>query len=179
MRSIVTGLTDHLKGYYPGKKIIENVSGGQVFLDPASFGDDPRSAGVEYLVALELIKNYLLRQPGIAEAYTRQVLQNSDYAESGTKGMVRRGFHSKRSGDVVAVLEPNWLASTSTRGTSHGSPYTYDTHVPMLFYGAGVKAGSTVKYHAITDIAPTISVLMKVKFPNACTGQPIAELFGE
>jgi hypothetical protein len=49
----------------------------------------------------------------------------------------------------------------------------------MLFYGAGVKAGSTVKYHAITDLAPTISVLMKVKFPNGCTGQPIAELFGE
>jgi predicted AlkP superfamily pyrophosphatase or phosphodiesterase len=179
MRTVVTGLTDHLRGYYPGKKIIENVSGGQVFLDPAAFGEDPRSAGVEYLVALELTKNYLLRQPGIAEVYTKQALQNSDYAEGGTKGMVRRGFHSKRSGDVVAVLEPNWLSGTSTRGTSHGSPYTYDTHVPMLFYGAGVKAGSTVKYHAITDLAPTISVLMKVKFPNGCTGQPIAELFGE
>jgi predicted AlkP superfamily pyrophosphatase or phosphodiesterase len=177
MRNIITGLTDHLRGYYPGKKVIENISNGHVFLDPAAFGEDPRSAGVEYVIALELVKNYLIRQPGIAEVFTRQVLQNSDYSEGGTKGMLRRGFHSKRSGDVVFVLEPGWLSSTSTRGTSHSSPYTYDTHVPMLFYGAGVKAGSTVQYHPITDIAPTISVLMRVKFPSACTGQPIAELF--
>jgi predicted AlkP superfamily pyrophosphatase or phosphodiesterase len=176
-RAMVTGLNDFLKGYFPGKKVVESVYNNQVFLDPSSFGEDPRSAGVDYLVALELVRGYLLRQPGVAEVYTKQVLQNSDYAEEGIKGMVRRGFHSKRSGDVAFVLEPAWLASSSTRGTSHGSPYNYDTHVPMLFYGFGVKPGSTVKYHAITDIAPTMSIIMKVKFPNGCTGQPIAEIF--
>jgi predicted AlkP superfamily pyrophosphatase or phosphodiesterase len=177
LKSIVTGLSDQLRGHFPGRKVVESVFNNQVFLDPASFGEDPRSAGVEYLVAMELVRSYLQRQTGVAEVYTRQVLQNSDFNEGGIKGLVRRGFHSKRSGDVAFVLEPGWLASTSPRGTSHGSPYTYDTHVPMLFYGAGVKAGSTVKFHSITDIAPTISVLMKVKFPSGCTGQPIAELF--
>jgi predicted AlkP superfamily pyrophosphatase or phosphodiesterase len=176
-RTAIAGLNDFLKGYFPGKKVVESVFNGQVFLDPAAFGDDPRSAGVEYLIALELVRGYLLRQPGIAEAYTKQILQNSDFNEGGAKGMLRRGFHAKRSGDVAFVLEPGWLASTATRGTSHGSHYTYDTHVPMMFYGQGVKAGSSVQYHGITDIAPTLSVLMKVKFPNGCTGQPIAELF--
>ena len=174
--AIVAGLNDYLKLYFPGKKLIERVSNDQIFLDAAAFGDDPRSAGVDYLVSLELIRNYLLRQPGIAEAYTKQTIMNSDYAEQGTKGKIRRGFHSKRSGDVAFSLEPGWFASSSTTGTTHGSPHTYDTHVPMLFYGFGVKPGATVRYHAITDIAPTISVIMKTKFPNGCTGQPIEEL---
>jgi len=175
--AIVAGLNDFLKIYFPEKKLIERVSNDQVFLDASAFGDDPRSSGVDYLVALELIRNYLLRQPGIAEAYTKQTIMNSDYAEQGTKGKIRRGFHTKRSGDVAYSLESGWFASSSTTGTTHGSPHNYDTHVPMLFYGFGVKPGETVRYHPITDIAPTISVIMKTKFPSGCTGQPIDELF--
>ncbi|HTJ50899.1 MAG TPA: hypothetical protein VL443_15660, partial [Cyclobacteriaceae bacterium] len=59
---------------------------------------------------------------------------------------------------------------------THGSPYTYDTNVPMLFYGFGVKQGTTSVYHPVTDIAPTLSVLLKIKYPSGCTGQPIGEL---
>jgi predicted AlkP superfamily pyrophosphatase or phosphodiesterase len=176
-QEIAAGLNDFLKTYFPEKKLIERISNDQVFLDASAFGEDPRSSGVDYLVALELIRNYLLRQPGIAEAYTKQTILNSDYAEQGTKGKIRRGFHTKRSGDVAYSLESGWFASSSTTGTTHGSPHTYDTHVPMLFYGFGVTPGSSVKYHPITDIAPTISVIMKVKFPSGCTGQPIEELF--
>ena len=91
--------------------------------------------------------------------------------------MVIRGYNPKRSGDVAFVLEPGWYASSKIQGSTHGSPYTYDTHVPMLFYGKGIKKGSTVQYHPITDIAPTISTLLRIKFPSGCTGQPIAELF--
>jgi hypothetical protein len=47
----------------------------------------------------------------------------------------------------------------------------------MLFYGAGIKHGSTVRYHPVTDIAPTLSILLGIRFPNGCTGQPIEELF--
>lgn len=176
-QAISAGLNDFLKTYFPDKKLIESTSNGQVFLDPTQFEEDPRSSGVDYLVATELIRSYLMRQRGIAEVYTKQTILNSDYGEQGVKGMMRRGFHPKRSGDVVLVMESGWLASSRTTGTSHGSQFTYDTHVPMLFYGFGVKPGETVRYHSITDIAPTISVLMKVKFPSGCTGQPIAELF--
>jgi predicted AlkP superfamily pyrophosphatase or phosphodiesterase len=175
--AIAAGLNDFLKVYFPDKKLVEKISNGQVFLDPSVFGEDPKASGVDYLIALELVRTYLQRQPGVAEVYTKQTILNSDYGEQGNKGAIRRGFHTKRSGDVAYILEPGWLASTSTVGTSHGSPYTYDTHVPMLFYGFGIRAGETVQYHAITDIAPTMSVIMKVKFPSGCTGQPIAELF--
>lgn len=170
------GLTTLLQQNFPGKKMIESTSNGQIFLNQ-EFEGDARSAGVDYLVATELIRNYMQQQNGIAEVYTKQSIMNSDYNEGGLKGMIRRGFHAKRSGDVAFVLEPGWLPGGGAQGTSHGSPYTYDTHVPMLFYGFGISPGSTVRYHAITDIAPTISVLMKVKFPSGCTGQPIAEIF--
>ena len=170
------GLTDYLKQYFPDKNVIEEFSGDVIFLNSEMFNADPRTSGVDYLVATELIRNYLLRQDGIAEVYTRQMLQSADYGEQGVKGTVRRGFHTKRSGDLTIVLESGWTTGSNLTGTTHGSPYTYDTHVPILFFGSGIKSGSSSQYHTITDIAPTISVLLKIKFPSGCTGQPVAEL---
>lgn len=172
-----TNLNQHLQKYFPGKKIVETISGGQVFFDQDIFENDPKASGVELLIATELTINFLLKQEGIANAYSENILRQSAYDEAGTKGMVVRGYHPKRCGDVMIVLEPGWYGSGSVQGTTHGSPYTYDTHVPMLFYGNGIKKGSSVRYHAITDIAPTISVLLNIKFPSACTGQPVEEIF--
>jgi predicted AlkP superfamily pyrophosphatase or phosphodiesterase len=174
--ALEAGLKDHLKQYFPDKEVLEDISGDQVFLNTDMFNGDPRSSGVDFLVATELTRNYLLRQEGIAEVYTRQTLLSGDYSEEGIKGNVRRGFHTKRSGDLVIVMEPGWIGSSGATGTTHGSPYTYDTHVPIIFYGFGVKNGSSVLYHPITDIAPTVSILLRMKFPSGCTGQPVAEL---
>jgi hypothetical protein len=91
--------------------------------------------------------------------------------------MVIRGYHPKRSGDVAFIFEPNWIEYSKPQGTDHGSPYPYDTHVPILFFGKGIKSGRSVEYHSITDIAATLAVMLKIKFPNGCTGQPISELF--
>lgn len=174
---LMTDLNEHLQQYFPGKKIVETISGGQVFFDQGVFQRDPKASGVELLIATELTINFLLTQDGIANAYSENVLRQSQFDEGGVKGMVVRGYHQKRSGDVMVVLEPGWYGSDSKQGTTHGSPYAYDTHVPVLFYGAGIKKGSSVRYHAITDIAPTISTLLNIKFPSGCTGQPIQELF--
>ena len=172
-----TALDAHLAQYFPGKKIIETISGGQVFFDQDIFHKDPKASGVELLIATELTINFLLKQEGVANAYSENVLRQSQFEEGGIKGLVVRGYHAKRSGDVMIVLEPGWYDSGSVRGTTHGSPYAYDTHVPMLFYGNGIKQGRSVEYHSITDIAPTISTLLNIKFPSGCTGQPIREIF--
>ena len=170
-------LNDHLEQYFPGKQIVESISGGQVFFDQDIFQKDPKASGVELLIATELTINFLMKQDGIANAYSENVLRQSQFDEGGVKGLIIRGYHAKRSGDVMIVLEPGWYGSGNVRGTTHGSPYAYDTHVPMLFYGNGIKKGSSVEYHRITDIAPTISALLNIKFPSGCTGQPIRELF--
>jgi predicted AlkP superfamily pyrophosphatase or phosphodiesterase len=170
-------LNDYLKKFFPGKDIVEAVDGDKVFFDQNAFQSDPRSSGIELLVATELVVNYLLTQEGVANAYSESILRNGQYDEGGIKGMVIRGYHPKRSGDVHIVLEPGWYSSSRVQGTTHGSPYAYDTSVPVLFYGFGIRKGSSVKYHPITDVAPTLSILLQIKFPSGCTGQPIEELF--
>jgi len=170
-------LSQHLEQYFPGKKIVETISGGQVFFDQDIFQKDPKASGVELLIATELTINFLLKQDGIANAYSENVLRQSQFDEGGIKGFIVRGYHAKRSGDVMIVMEPGWYGAGSIQGTTHGSPYTYDTHVPILFYGNGIRKGSSVRYHTVTDIAPTISALLNIKFPSGCTGQPVEELF--
>ncbi|HAH35412.1 MAG TPA: alkaline phosphatase, partial [Algoriphagus sp.] len=61
--------------------------------------------------------------------------------------------------------------------TSHGTGFTYDTHVPIVFFGWGVKSGESTRYATVTDIAPTLSMLLNIRLPNGATGQPIHELF--
>ena len=170
-------LNAHLQQYFPGKKLVETISGGQVFFDQDVFRNDPKASGVELLIATELTINFLLEQEGVANAYSENIIRQSAFDEAGIKGFVVRGYHPKRCGDVVLVLEPGWYPAGGIQGTTHGSPYTYDTHVPILFYGNGIKKGSSVRYHTVTDIAPTISALLNIKFPSGCTGQPIEELF--
>lgn len=173
---LLADMNEFLNQYYPDRKIVKTISNGQIFFNHESFSADPRVGGVDLLVATELISNFLLQQNGIANVFPKSVLRHGDFNEGGIKGMAIRGYHPKRSGDLTIVFEPGWFESARIQGTTHGSPYTYDTHVPIIFYGFGVKHGSTTNYHAITDIAPTLSVLLKIKFPNGCTGQPIGEL---
>ncbi len=170
-------LNEYLKQYFPEKDVVLSISSGHVFFNEEVFESDPKTSGVQLMIATELATNFLLKQEGVANAYSRSTLRQSDYEEGGTKGMIVRGYNVKRGGDIVIVLESGWYPGSSPTGTTHGSPWAYDTHVPMLFYGNGIKRGSSVRYHRITDIAPTISALLNIKYPSGCTGQPVAEIF--
>lgn len=169
-------LNEYLATFYPGKKLIEKISNEQVFLNHSAFDGDARTSGLDMFVVAELTGKFLMTLDGVANYYTEAVIKQSDFNEGGIKGKIIRGHHPKRSGDVAFVLEPGWFEGNSVQGTTHGSPYAYDTHIPMLFFGCGVKQGTSSVYHPITDIAPTVSVLLKIMFPNGCTGQPITEL---
>jgi hypothetical protein len=117
---------------------------------------------------------YALSFDGVASTVTAQSLQQNEYTQ-GVKQLIQRGYHARRSGDVVINLYPQWLDYSKT-GTTHGSPYTYDTHVPLLWYGWKIKSGSTAEYIAITDIAPTLAIFLNTSFPNGNTGKPISAL---
>lgn len=171
-----TGLTDFLQKYFPSKKVIDKISNDQVFLNQDLFTGDPKASGIDMLIATELITNYLQSVEGIAQVFPKAIIKQGAYNETGIKGMIIRGYNFKRSGDIAYQLESGWITGGSAQGTTHGSAYSYDTHVPMLFFGKGIKKGKSSTYHPITDIAPTLSVLLKIKFPNGCTGQPITEI---
>lgn len=168
------GLTDYLAPYFPGVKLIENISNNQVFLNHSIFRGDPKSSGIDLLIATQLISQFLGSYEGVSHVFSKNTLMDGSSNTMDAKSMVAKGFHNKRSGDVAFNLEPGWFAGTGL-GTTHGSHYSYDTHVPMIFYGMGVNKGVSDQYHPIIDVAPTLSILMKIKFPSGCEGQPVDE----
>lgn len=149
---------------------ILNFSNEQVFLNK----DLAKQKNMDIEQMQREIADYSLRFKGVKEAYTAEDLKTQEY-NHGHKHLLQMGFNHKASGDVLFILEPAWLAG-GQRGTTHGSGFTYDTHVPIAFYGWGIKPGTSSTYTTVTDIAPTLSVLLKIKFPNGATGQPIKEI---
>jgi hypothetical protein len=86
------------------------------------------------------------------------------------------GHHPKASGDVLILPAPGWI-DYGPSGTTHGSPYAYDTHVPCMFLGWGVEPGITYERTHIRDIAPTVSALIHSPLPNGSAGVIIEDLF--
>lgn len=89
------------------------------------------------------------------------------------KYRIVNGYNRERSGDVQIVLKPNFYTH-GMKGTDHGAWNLYDTHIPLVFMGWGIKHGATTKRTFMTDIAPTIGTLIHVQAPNGCVGQPIS-----
>ncbi len=118
-----------------------------------------------------LVADWLLSIKGIHSSITASDLRRNEFT-TGTNHFIQKGFHPKRSGNVIITLEPNWMEYHQT-GTTHGSPYSYDTRVPMLWYGWKIEHGESVLPYFIEDIAPTISWMLNIPFPNATSGNPI------
>lgn len=112
---------------------------------------------------------------GIARCFTRvQLLRGATSITDPIERRVLHGFYPSRSGDVILVAEPyKYLAETIT--ATHGSPYSYDTHVPMIIMGAGITPGRYFEAATPADIAPTLSVLLRITPPSNVTGRVLIE----
>ena len=89
--------------------------------------------------------------------------------------MVLNGYSPERSGDVILITKP-YLVATAKTGTSHGSPYSYDTHIPVLFYGKGFNPGRYADEFYITDIVPTLCAVLRMDVPAGCIGKPLVKV---
>ncbi len=119
--------------------------------------------------AADVLANWLQTQDGIAKAYTRQQLTGPipDSDEIGRK--VKKSFFPARSGDVFVVLKPYHLdGKYGNAGTGHGSPYPYDTHVPLLVYGPGLLGGRRSEPVTPQHAAPTAALYLGVPTPRDC-----------
>ncbi len=92
---------------------------------------------------------------------------------------VVNGFYPPRSGDVVLIFKPYQFPYDSKGGTTHGSPFTYDTHVPVIFFGHRFKAGRYADPFNITDIAPTLSAALRIEAPAGAIGQPLTKVLAD
>lgn len=122
----------------------------------------------------ENVALFLQNMEGVSEVLTSTTLNNTSFTE-GSRYLMQKGFNAKRSGDILVNYLPAWVDFGKT-GTTHGSPYSYDTHVPLIFYGWNIKQGSSTEQVYITDVAPTLSMMLNIQFPNGCTGKPISFL---
>ncbi|MBT8298979.1 MAG: alkaline phosphatase family protein, partial [Maribacter sp.] len=167
---LVTKFQEFLKYKYGTTDLVKNTSNYQMFLDHDVIKNlDLQIGEVQSDIAQELL-NY----KDIDKVYTAQQMWQNEYTR-GIPYILQKGYNQKRSGDILMVLKPGTISYSPT-GSSHGSPQIYDTHVPLLFYGMGIRKGSTTMRTEIPDIAPTISALLGIAFPNGSTGTPITKV---
>ena len=111
---------------------------------------------------------------GIAEAFTHTQLSAGRVPANAITQSVMNGFFAARNGNLLVIPQPFYLLS-SVDATTHGSPYGYDTHVPVIFYGAGIAAGSFASAGSPADIAPTLAALLKLETPSNSVGRVLTE----
>lgn len=169
-REMRTKLDEFLNYTFGSTAIVKNSSNEQLFLDHKLI----KNLDLTVKEVQESIAQELLRYPDIDRVYTAYQMWQGSYSE-GIPYLLQNGYNQKRSGDVLWVLKPGTIEYPHT-GSTHGSPQVYDTHVPLLFYGKGIQAGSTVERTEIPDIAPTMASLLGIAFPSGTTGKPISEV---
>jgi predicted AlkP superfamily pyrophosphatase or phosphodiesterase len=172
-RFVLDQLKDFTNQNYGEGNWILNYSNEQIFLNRELLAEK----GMDLENIQRGVSDFLIKIEGIKEVYTASDMRRMEY-NFGRNHLLQMGYNHKASGDVLVIMQPAWLAN-STRGTTHGSGYKYDTHVPILFYGWNIKPGSSAQYVTVTDIAPTLAILLHTRIPNGATGEPILEVLGQ
>jgi len=140
-------------------------AGGLIYLNYETIARNKANAREVRRVAAEAARSL----PHIARVFTRDELENSEGAADPVGRAVLLGFYEPRWGDLVLLPEPYYMFSSS--GTTHGLPYGYDTHVPLIFLGSGIRAGVRHERVAVNDVAATLAALLEVEAPSGCFGK--------
>ncbi len=121
------------------------------------------------------VARFMVQFSGIAAAVHTSAFEMSDFS-GGLLRKMASNYSQQRSGDVMIALNPGWVEKTDNV-TGHNSPWEYDSHVPMIWFGWTASRASVTRSVSTRDIATTLSVLCKVPLPNASSGDPLHELF--
>jgi predicted AlkP superfamily pyrophosphatase or phosphodiesterase len=123
----------------------------------------------------------LMKFPGVSLAVSTNALRQGGLPDNELYRAVVRNFHPKRSGDVFLVFEPNWFINDFDGlvvASTHGSPWNYDTHVPVVFAGNGLPAQAVDRRVLTVDIAATLSAYLGISMPSGSVGEPLVEVLG-
>jgi hypothetical protein len=113
--------------------------------------------------------------PQVSRVYTRDQLLQGNVPSDRFSRRILQSFHPQRSGDLEIILHPFWIRQKS--GTTHGTPYPYDAHIPLIFLGNGIRPGRYTQHVALNDIAPTLAIRLGVSFPSGSVGRVLSEVF--
>lgn len=169
---LIAALNQHLDEKYSVPKLVLADSMPNIYLDYATI--DKR--GLKRDEVETAAARFLISRPGIVQAYTRTQFEGGGMAETRTGLLMRRAWNRELSGDVMVVTKPYWYFGSGNTGTSHGSPYAYDTNVPLIVMGKRwIKSGYYGQYAEVVDIAPTLAHLLHVRPPAAAEGRVLTE----
>ena len=153
-----------------GEDLVLNYSNFNLFFNKEII----KNKGLELAKVKQSFKDFLVTQDQVKRVYSEEeILSNSgnDYYLN----FIAKGYDATQDGDLVILDKPGYIEYGAT-GTSHGTAYSYDTHVPLIFYGWNIKKGETHDRKVITQIAPTIAQKIKVAFPNGTESNVLLEI---
>ena len=172
-------LLSHLNAKYGTNQWIENFEGESIYLNR----DLIKQKKLSLSTVQREVADFMISLEEVTGALTASDLQTQSYGY-GMNQMLQNGYHSKRSGDVLLVFKPGYVQNLDPRitmqrikGTTHGSGYAYDTHVPMLWFGKSIPKGQSMRKVSVIDIAPSIAQMLNIQYPSGTTGEPLIELF--
>lgn len=153
-----------------GENLLLLYDSFNVFLDKAKI----KEKGLELSKVKNAVKEFLYTQKHVKRVYDENEIIAGSVADN-YLNFVSKGYDPVQNGELIIVDKPAYMQYQTT-GTSHGSPYSYDTHVPCLFYGWGIKKGENFDKKDITQIAPTLALKLKTTLPNSTDAIPLTEI---
>lgn len=144
---------------------------GQLYLNYATVTKNNSDRGEVRRFAAEVARGL----PHVARVFTRDDLLRGGAAADSVGRAVQLGFYGPRSADLVLVPEPYYMFFSSP-GTTHATPYSYDNHVPLIFYGPGIRSGQHYEAVTINDVAPTLAAILGVETPSGASGRILVEI---
>ncbi len=150
---------------------VTNYSNFNLYLNKTKI----KEKGLEYSKVEQSFKDFLMTQEQVKKVYNEEEITHScgnDYYLD----MIANGYDAKEDGNLVILDKPGYI-QYGTTGTSHGTPYAYDTHAPLLFFGWNIPAGESHEKKYITQIAPTLAQKLGITFPNGSECEVLEEVF--
>lgn len=172
-KQLVTKIKNFFYTTYGDSLLYRNTSNEQVFIDEKKVND----LKLDKNKVEETLAEFLITIKGIAEAYPSAAIKNKSGKANDYLTLLANGYNQKLSGNVCYIYEPGWMYDGGKKVVTHCGSYNYDTHVPVLFYGNGIKKGDSFKYISITQIAPTICELLQINQPNSTIAEPLNDFF--
>lgn len=164
-------LKKNLKRVY-GDTLVWQCENDQIYFDYKAI----ESKKIDKIQLEKYVASFMMRFPGVASALSADDLASQEYTET-PKHLLQKGFYFRRSGDVAFILNPGWISDWSRpTGTTHGTAWSYDTHVPLYWWGWKIQHGESLTPVDIVDIAPTVCQFLNIQNTNGCTGVPISGL---
>jgi predicted AlkP superfamily pyrophosphatase or phosphodiesterase len=167
---LFTPIEEALKARFGDGKWILSTAGTSPYLNHALIAEKKLDAAEVRRVAAIAAQS----APHVARVYTREQLLSGEVLPDTIGHRIRRSYNLTRSGDLEIVLEPYWMRAAS--GTTHGTPYGYDAHIPLIFMGPGVRAGRYDATVALNDLAPTVATMLSVDAPSGSQGRVLYEI---